>query len=81
MNIWNNDVIGVYYYYDSDFDFVTVDKLLLIASSNNKDKSEILKYFDWKYKCNLIRFNYCPFSGNKINWDKIRNKVKKYLNS
>ena len=30
------------------------------------------KYLDRRYSVNLIRFNYCPICGEKIDWDKMK---------
>ena len=37
-------------------------------------KIVILDYFDGRKNTNLIKFNYCPYCGEKIDWKKLKSK-------
>lgn len=38
---------------------------------NNSTVYTPKQYCDWRYSTNLVRFNYDPFTGEKIDWKKV----------
>lgn len=56
--------IGIWYDYD-------YDKVITFKELNELHKVAVYKledYYDRRKSTNLLRFNYCPTCGAKINW-------------
>ena len=61
-------VIGIWNSYDDD-EFVTFEDLKNLQKISAFTMEQ---YCDRRCSTNLTRFNYCPFSGQKIDWGKLK---------
>lgn len=70
----NKTIIGVFYYTD-DCEFVTVDDLLRLIAMGGTTYT-MADYTDRRKSTNITRFNFDPFTGEKVEWGRMR---KRYI--
>lgn len=68
----NKTIIALFYYID-DSDFVTVEDLLRRIAAGDTTYT-MADYTDRRKSTNITRFNYDPFTGEKIDWKLLRKK-------
>lgn len=66
----NETIIGLFYYCD-DSEFVTVDDLLRHIAIGDTTYT-MADYTDWRRSTNITRFNFDPFTGEKVEWGRLR---------
>ena len=63
--------IGIMYYSFTNAELVTLNELKQ-GITNEDTKYTLLDYTDKRKSTNLVRFDYCPYCGHRINWKEIR---------
>lgn len=60
----------------------TIDYHIQICGKNlfNLKKVSMKDYLDNRRSNNLYKYNYCPYCGEKIKWNEIKEKYKKERN-
>lgn len=71
----NETIIGLYCYVDY-CDFVTVEELLRLIAMGDTTYN-MADYTDWRRSTNITRFRYDPFTGEKVEWGRLRKMYAK----
>ena len=63
--------IGLFHDYDGDW-LITINRL---KKEQPNTVYTMKQYLDGRYSTNLSKFKYCPWCGEKIDWNKIRKEL------
>lgn len=70
----NETIIGILYFTD-DCEFVTVGDLLRHIARGDTVYT-MNDYTDWRRSTDITRFRFDPFTGEKVEWGRLRKKFK-----